>query len=189
MTRIIALVALILLLSGAFFLSRSFDNPSRGDADAAALDIKYRYLVVSIEGPADWVKQHRFLVRWQGKTISLPVAFRVPGPAEDVELGAGPEIMKYLVIGNEEVPVTAKQETEFRVGNEMGVAFYPEKSLRAGATAFSLATWVVVCPPDQQGEVSPDADEGQIKRVGNKVERRLHELIDEGRVIDVRPDP
>jgi hypothetical protein len=188
MVRIQALMVLTICVVGALCLRGAFRESGSEDGGAPALEVKHRYLVVSIEGPADWVKQHQFSIRWQGKTVSLPVAFRIPGPGDKVKLGAGPEREKYLIIGNQEVPVTAKPETQFRVGNELGFAFHPEESHRKGVVAFSLANWVVVCPRDQPGEVSPDADNKEIKRVGNIVEERLQKLLAEKRVIDVKPE-
>jgi len=185
MARIAALSALLLCLSGAFFLSGRFDAPRHLEGEGATLEVKYRYLLVTVEGPADWVKEHRFSTNWQGKPVTLPVAFRVAGPAENVKLGAGPEILKYLKIGESTLPVIAEPETEFRVGNELGFGVHPEKSPRTGGMAFSLVHWVVVAPLDQPGEVSPYLDNAEVKRASNKVEKRLQQLLAQARVIDV----
>jgi len=75
-------------------------------------------MVVSIEPAGEWADKHNFTIEWDGKVVALPVAFRVPGSAQ-YKLGAGPEVMKYLVIGDKKIPVTSRPDTEFRVGNEV----------------------------------------------------------------------
>lgn len=142
--------------------------------DLAVFDIKYRYFVVSIEAPADWVKGHRVTIQWQGKTVPLPVVFRVAGPADGFNMSAGPEQMKYLKIGKEKIPVTCKPDSKFRVGNESVIAFPTEKSIRKDVLAISLVTWAAVSPVEQD---SPK----------NVLTKRLKELLAAGQVIDVQP--
>jgi len=151
------------------------------------LEITHRYLVVSIEAPGDWAKKHTFSIQWEGKTVTLPVAFRVAGPAEKFKLGAGPEMMKYLKIGDREIPVTGKPETEFRVGNELGFGMIRENGSTDGAVALALASWVAVSPVDCPGPSNPNAGTKELERAGNQVEQRLKELLAAGRVIDVEP--
>jgi len=182
MARVIAILGLLLIIGVGLI------GLGRADSESKSLEIKYRYLIVSIEAPAAWEKAHAFSIQWQGKTVPLPVAFRIPGPAENYSLGAGPEQLKYLKIGKDKLPVTAKPDTQFRVGNELGFAIIPEKSSRPEVVAFSLATWVAVSPPEQPGAVGPDLEKDEMKRAGNKLEKRLKELIAAGRVIDLQPD-
>jgi hypothetical protein len=181
MARIASLLGLLLFVGlGAWYYSRSEEKQ-------AGLEVKYRYLVVSIEAPDEWVKRHRFTIQWERKTVELPVAFRIAGPADKFKLGAGPEIMHYLAIGDEEVPVTGTPDTKFRVGNELGFAMIPEKSSRQGAVAFSLVTWVAISPVDQPGQVGPDGNKAEMAEAGNTLAKRLKELIAAGRVIDLQP--
>lgn len=182
MVRVTSLLGLAVLVGlGAWYFSSRFEDKQAG------LEVKYRYLVVTVEAPKDWVKQHTFSIVWEGKTVELPVAFRVPNPAgnENFDLGAGPEIMHYLVIGDQKVPVTGKPECKFRVGNAGAFAMIPEQSFRRGAVAFSLAFWVAVSPVEQPGLVKPDGKE--MLESGNLVAKRLKKLIAAGRVIDVQP--
>jgi hypothetical protein len=173
---ILALIVLTVLAAGCARTER-----------APSLEVKNRYLVVSIEAPGDWAKKHTFSIDWQGKTVTLPVVFRVAGPADKFKLGAGPEIMKYLQIGNKEIPVTAQPDTPFRVGNELGFGMVPENASSGNAVAFSLASWVAVSPPDYPGPSHPTAGRAELERAGNLVAQRLQELLAAGRVIDVEP--
>jgi hypothetical protein len=183
MTRFLALTCLLGVVAIGLFFSQ------HSQRDVAELELKYRYLVVSIEAAPAWVKGHKFSIQWQGKTVPLPVAFRVPGVfAEDFHLDAGPELEKHLVIGRAKIPVTGEPETQFRVGNEGGVASIPEPASRKGAVALSFANWVVISPPEQPGEVNPQFPPGEVEAAGKKLESRLRVLVAAGQVIDVQPD-
>ena len=151
------------------------------------LEIKYRYLVVEAVGPADWQKKHSFSIRWQGKDVELPVVFRVPGLTENFEMQSGGEIFGHLKIGKEKVPVTAKSDTKFQVRNTGAIAFISEKASRKDAIAISIAMSVAMSPPEFPGEVGPDFKEGEVKSAGKKLEKRVKELVDAGRVIDIVP--
>jgi RNA polymerase sigma factor (sigma-70 family) len=172
-------------------------TPSAGDSEVAqpsrpvrasdptGMEIKYRYLVVTIEAPPGWEAKHSFSIEWEGKKVQLPIAFRVPGLAENFKLGAGPEIMKYLKIGDKEIPVTSTESVAYRVGNELGFAMIAEKSSKKDALAFSLAGWATVSPVDYPGPSNPNAAKEDIERVGGMLGRRLKDLIAAGKVIDV----
>jgi hypothetical protein len=153
----------------------------------AGLDLRYRYLVVCIEGPRGWETQHRFAIRWQGRAVQLPVAFRVPAADAERPMGAGPENFRYLEIGEERIPVTAQPDTEFQVRNTPAVAIIPEKTSRDGAVGLSIATWVAISPPDHPGQVSPVAGEDEFRSAGRTVEKRFQALLAAGRVIDMGP--
>jgi hypothetical protein len=183
MTRFLAIIGLLTLVAICLFCSQYSRR------DGAELELKYRYLVVSIEAPPAWVKGHKFSIQWQGKTVPLPVAFRVPGfVVEDFHLGAAPEEEKYLVIGRAQIPVTGEPETQFRVSNEGGVDYIPEPASRKGAVALSVASWVVICPPNQPGQVNPRFPPGEFEAASRKLESRLKALVAAGQVIDVQPD-
>lgn len=162
------------------------------DDDKGGLEIKYRYLVVEAVGPVDWEKTHTFSVHWKNKDVPLPVLFRVVGPAEDFEMKSGGEIFGHLKIGDEKVPVKAKPDTEFQVRNT-AFGFLPEESSHKNRTALSLAASVFISPPDFPGELSPDDLKeglrvGTVKAWGKNLARRVRELVDDGRVIDVTPE-
>ncbi len=179
MTRIIALAALIVVSVTAFFLLRPASS-SHGE-----LDIRHRYLLVSVEGPPEWVKNHRIFIRWQGKVETLPVVFRVAGTAENMHLGAATEFKRCLVIGAIEVPVQIESPTEFRVSNEFGVSFIPEPSTKRGVTGLAIASWVTVSPLNEPGKTSPMAGEKEMLAAGNTVAVQVRKLLAAGRVIDV----
>ena len=181
MIRFIALAGLVVISVTAFFLFRPA-SPSQGE-----LQIKHRYLLVSVEGPPEWVKKHRIFIRWQGKNEFLPVVFRVAGAGDKMQLGAAPEFKRSLEIGDTKVPVQVEPATKFRVSNEFGVSFIPEPSTRAGATAFAIANWVTVSPVDQPGKTSPMAGEKELVAAGNTVAGQVKKLLATGRVIDVMP--
>lgn len=182
MVRLTAILSLLVLLGVGFWWAR------HGKDDPAGMEVKYRYLVVSIEAPHEWVKQHHFFIEWHGETVELPVAFRIPDPTEDYQLGAGPELFKYLVIGKTKIPVTAESDTPFRVSNEGGVAMIPETGTRPGVVAFSLVHWVTVSPPEQPGQIDPLALDKEMLVGNEKLQKKLAKLKATGRVIDLTPD-
>lgn len=179
MVRFIALVGLVVVSVAAFLLFRPA-SPSQGE-----LQIKHRYLLVSVEGPLEWVKNHRIFIRWQGKVESLPVVFRVTGAGDKMQLGAAPEFKRSLEIGDAELPVQVEPATKFRVSNEFGVSFIPESSTRAGATAFAIASWVTVSPSDQPGKTSPMAGQKELLAAEKTIAGEVKKLLAAGRMIDV----
>lgn len=180
----VRLTAVLLLLA---IVGVGFMWTTRGKDESAGLEVKYRYLVVSIEAPPAWQRQHRFFVDWQGEQVELPVAFRISGIVEDFQLGAGPEMFCYLRIGSEKLPVRAEPDTTFRVSNEGGVAFLPETSPQKGSVAFSLVHWVTVSPPDYPGQINPLAIDKESLTGNEKLAKKLAKLKATGRVIDVNP--
>ena len=166
----------------------------RAEADdhKGGLEIKFRYLVVEAVGPMDWEKKHTFSVHWKNKDVLLPVLFRVAGPAEGFEMESGGENFGHLMIGEEKAPVKANPDTKFQVRNT-AFGFLPEESSRKNRTALSLASSVFISPPDFPGVLSPDdlkegLREGTVKAWGKNLARRVRELVDAGRIIDVVPD-
>ena len=165
---------------------------AEAEDDSGGLEFKYRYLVVEAVGPVDWQTKHTFSIRWKSKDVPLPILFRVAGPAEDFEMQSGGENFGHLKIGKEEIPVAAKPDTKFQVRNTL-FGFLSEKSSRKDRVALSLALAVFISPPDFPGELTPDdLKEGITERTAkafrNKLARRVRELSDAGRVIDVSPD-
>ncbi len=144
-----------------------------------------RYLVVYVAGPNEWMKEHKFTTRWQGKEVPLPVIFRVKGTIEKFEMGSPGEIFGQLEIGDVTVPVTADPDTKFQVRNTGAVSFIQEKSNRKGAVGLSIASSVAISPPDFPGEVSPTAGNGELETAGINLEKRLKDLIAQGQVVDV----
>ena len=182
MTRIIALAGLLVVLLTAYLLFHPA-KPSQG-----GLQIKHRYLLVTVEGPPEWVENHQFSIRWQGQVQTLPVVFRVAGAGENMRLGALPEIESSLIIGTTKLPVQVEPATEFRVSNEFGVSFMPEPGTHGDVTALSIAGWVTVSPKDQPGKTSPMAGNDEFLATGKTVEVEVKKLLVAGRVIDVPPE-
>ncbi len=70
MVRFISILLIILLFVFLIGMQTTwFDGPK------PSLDLKYDYLVVTIEGPPKWDEDHQFSVQWQGQTI--PGLFRL----------------------------------------------------------------------------------------------------------------
>ena len=138
-------------------------------------------------GPAEWEKKHKFSIQWKGKDVELPVVFRVPGPAENFEMGSPGEIFGQLQIGKERLPVTAKPETKFQVRNTGAIAFMEEKSARKDTVALSIAASVAMSPPEFRGNIGPEFKEDEVKSAGKRLEKRVRQLVDSGRVIEVTP--
>jgi hypothetical protein len=183
MARVLAIIGICLVFGILYLYSRD----GSGNEDGAALDVKYRYLVVYTEGPPDWMKKHSFSIQWQGKEVNLPVVFRVPGSAIDFEMQSGGEIFGHLNIGKEEVPVKAEPDTKFQVRNTGVIAFIREKSSQSGAVGLSIATSVAMSPPEHPGELNPNFIEKEWEPLGKKLEKRLKILIAAGRLIDISP--
>ena len=76
-------------------------------------------------------------------------------------MGSGGEIFGHLIIGKDKVPVAANPDTKFQVRNTGIIAFIGEKGTKRNTVAFSLATSVVMSPPEHPGELSPIAKEGE----------------------------
>jgi hypothetical protein len=149
------------------------------------IDFQNFYLVVTIEGPDGWEDKHRFTIEWQGKTVELPVMFRATlGKNDGFQMGAGPEILHYLEIGKEKVPVTAHPDTDYQVRNSGGFAIIPEKSKNWGQAGMSLAVGVTISPSSFPGEGNPMIP-GSRDAVSERISERLQRLIDSNRVIDL----
>jgi hypothetical protein len=172
----------LVLVAAAFYLYA----PSRRD-EARGLEVPYRYLVVEVVGPAEWQKEHAFSIRWKGTDMPLPVVFRVAGIAENFDMGSGGEIFGHLDIGDEKVPVTAKPDTKFQVRNTGVIALIGEKGSREDKVAFSIAFSVFISPPEFPGELGPEFTDGEMESLGTKLEKRVKELVDAGRVIELVP--
>jgi hypothetical protein len=179
MQRISVLVCLALLA-----LAHACHPTSAGD-EKAALEVKYRYLVVEAVGPAEWQKKHTFSIRWQGKDVNLPVVFRAPGRAENFDLGSAGELSGHLQIGKNEVPVTCKPETKFQVRNTGDIGMIPEKSSNKDTVAFSIVTSVALSPPEFRTGKGPELKKEEIEAAGKTFEKRVKELIAAGRMIEV----
>jgi hypothetical protein len=179
--------ATILVCVGLLAGACSHPSAPAGD-EGAGLEIKYRYLVVEALGPADWEKQYTFSIRWKDKDVPLPVVFRVAGPAEGFDMQSGGETSGHLKIGKEKVAVTAKPDIKFQVRNTGAIAALPETTSRKDRVASSLASSVFISPPDFPGELSPDVKEDEVKSSSKKLAKRVKELVDAGRVIDIGPE-
>lgn len=175
MRPIILPVALIVLVLAARW--RDWVPSSREEQ----LDLKYQYLVVTADGPAEWVKQHRFSIDWEGNPVPLPVIFRVPGRS-GLTMGAGPEAERYLKIGTQSLPVTAESGADFHVRNMGALVILPEESEKWGPVGLSFVTWVTVCPPSYPGVgLDPASREEAQKELRAEFQKRLTS----GTVIDV----
>src|SRR5262249_42005068 len=157
-------VVCMVVLAGACHLC------SVSPGESSQLEIKYRYLVVEVVGPAEWEKKHKFSIPWKGKDMELPVVFRVPRPAEKFAMGSPGEIFGQLQIGKERLPVTAKPETKFQVRNTGAIAFIEEKSAQKGTVTLSIATSVAMSPPEFRGNISPELKEDEVKSAGKRLE-------------------
>ena len=116
-----------------------------------ALNVRYTYLLVSVEASPEWIEQQRPAIVWSGAETRLPVVFRSRmsgncGP----HWGAVAEEARYaLTLGGVEVPVRVTTPGSCRVSNEPAFGVIPERGRRSGETAISVATWVTVGPPDR----------------------------------------
>jgi hypothetical protein len=145
------------------------------------LDLKYQYLVVTADGPAEWAKQHRFTIDWEGKPVQLPVILRVP-TSSGLSMGAGPEAERYLKIGEQRFPVTADPATEFHVRNTGTLVILPEESDKRGGVGLSVVTWVTISPPSYPGfGIDPDSREEAQK----ELKAEFQKLLAAGKTIDV----
>ncbi len=177
-----------ILLAIAFLLAvwgyLQVGQPSEG----GGLEVKYRYLLVEVVGPAEWEKKHAFSVRWQGKDLPLPVVFRVAGAGENFKMGSGGENFGHLIIGKDKAPVSAKPDTKFQVRNTGIVAFISEKSSKKDTeVAISIATSVAMSSPEFPGELSPIAKEGERESAGKRLETRIRQVIAAGNVVEIQP--
>jgi hypothetical protein len=145
------------------------------------LDLKYQYLVVTADGPAEWVKQHRFTIDWEGKPVQLPVICRVPARSGQT-IGAGPEAERYLDIGNQRLPVAAEPDTVFHVCNMGALVILPEESEKRSAVGLSFVTWVTVSPPSYPGV---GLDPASREEANKELKTEFQALLAAGKVIDV----
>jgi hypothetical protein len=181
MSRVLALGLALLVAAGCS------GSPTGSGQGGPGLEVKSRYLVVDVVGPAGWVKEHSFSVQWQGKAMPLPVAFHVSGPAESFEMGSGGEPFGHLTIGTDRVPIAVTPDTKFQVRNTGVVAVVSEKGSQKDLAAMSLVTSVALSPPEHPGEIRADAEQGPVESSGKRLEKRLNELVASGRVIEVAP--
>ena len=181
-TALSIMAVMFVLLARHLYLE---NHPGAGDG----LAIKHRYLLVEVVGAPDWEKEHTFSVRWRGKDLPLPVVFRVPGVA-DFKMGSAGEIFGYLEIGDEQAPVSARPDTKFQTRNTGAFALIAEKRSFWGTASFSIANSVFISPPEHPGDLSPLAGNSEWETAGNRLEKRIGEVIAMGNVIDVEaPKP
>ncbi|HZU34578.1 MAG TPA: efflux RND transporter permease subunit [Gemmataceae bacterium] len=155
------------------------------NVDEPTLEVKYQYLLVNVAGPAAWKKTHRFFIRWKGKSVAVPVVFRVPGRAENFKLCSAGEKFGHLLIGDEKVPVLAKPDTKFDVRNTLSLIFLNEASPRKNVVAFSIGSLVLLCPSDNLGELGPNAKVAEMQASGASWEKELKKLVADGKVIEI----
>src|SRR5258708_23734496 len=114
MVRITACLGMLFVLAVIFFWHADSER-------SVNLELEYRYLVVSVDASSEWKDRHTVSIVWDGKRATLPLAFRLPGSANNIRLGAGPEISRVLHVGTKDIPVEVDPPTEIRVGNQPGV--------------------------------------------------------------------
>jgi hypothetical protein len=182
MVRITACLGMLFILAVIYFWHSDSDR-------SASLELEYRYLVVSVDASSEWKDRHTVSIVWEGKRVTLPLAFRLPGSVDNIRLGAGPETSRVLHVGTKDIPVEVDPPTEIRVGNQPGVALLTERVIHGDKAIISVTTEVSVWP-DQAAPPHPMPESAaEILEAGDPLNKRLAQLLSEGRVIELEKVP
>jgi hypothetical protein len=134
-------------------------------------------------------ERHNVSIVWEGKRVSLPVAFRLPGPGDNIRLGAGPESSRVLHVGTKDIPVEVDPPTNIRVGNQPGVALLTESAIRDDKVIISVASEVSVWPANRNPSHPMPETEHELLSAGNPLKKELAQLLAQGRVIELERVP
>ncbi|QVL31460.1 hypothetical protein KIH39_21825 [Telmatocola sphagniphila] len=139
---------------------------------ANRLKVEHRYLLVTVDGPADWQNQHAVSLIWKEKKIFLPILIKV---AHDNEIRMGAEANS-IVVKSEKFEVQIQPESTFLASNRPVVTFIPEG--RLDTNAFSIATWVVISPQRMPLERNS-------KNLEDELAQKVQKLIADGNILDL----
>lgn len=172
-------LALLLAVFAACYLYIESKDPQ------PTIDLRYAYLLVSVEAGPDWSEKHKVTIEWNDREVQLPIVFRYRvSEGRMPEWGGVPDEAKQaLMIQGLEIPVRVGPPTTILVFNEPHFGLIPETSKPPEKT-FSIANWVSVGPPERLSMTPAGKGDPQHTN-GLSVAKRVELRIAEGKVIDV----